>query len=145
MVNTMDSALKHAKSLADYLNKCNSAYIIHIALKELGVASDSEGFLFAKNTAYMLCDHPNLTLTNGVYGAVGLLAYPQADEKTVENAIRRSVKQAWSERDDRIWECYFPVGKQGRSECPSNKVFLMALVDFVILWKGFCEEVNYGI
>ena len=144
MVSTMDAALKHAKSLAEYLNKCSSTYIIHIALKELGIGSDAEGFQYAKNTVRMLFENPGLTLANGVYAAVGLLGNPSAGEKPVENAVRRAIKHAWEERDEKVWECYFPTGKQGRSECPSNKVFLMAIVDFVVLWKGFCEEVNYG-
>ena len=141
---TMDAALQHAKNRAEYLSKCSSTYIIHIALKELGIPSDGEGFYFAKNTVRLLCENPGTTLSHGIYIAVGALSSPMVGEKPVENAIRRAIQHAWNNRDEQVWACYFPIGKPGRTECPSNKVFLMAFVDFVELWKGFCEEVNYG-
>lgn len=144
MENTMDAALKHVKSRAEYLSKCSHTYIIHISLKELGIPSDSEGFYFAKNTICLLCENPGTTLSNGVYIAVGAMHKPMVGEKPVENAIRRVIQIAWDHRDERIWQCYFQTGTAGRTECPSNKVFLMAIVDFVEMWKGFCEEVNYG-
>lgn len=141
---TMDAALKHARNRAEYMHRCSSTYIIHIALKELGIPSDSEAFFFAKNTIRILYENPGMTLTNGVYLAAGVLSSHRCGEKSVESAIRRAIQYAWDNRDERIWECYFPTGNPGRTECPSNRVFLMAIVDFVELWKGFCEEVNYG-
>lgn len=144
MGNTMDAALRHAKNRAEYMSRCSSTYIIHIALKELGIPSDGACFQYAKKTTQLLGENPGLTLTNGVYAAVGILSNPQASEKAVENAIRRAIQQAWDNRDEEVWKCYFPVGRAGRTECPTNKAFLMAIVDFVELWKGFCEEVNYG-
>lgn len=144
MVNTMDTTLQHAKSRAQYMSKCSSTYIIHIALKELGVPSEVEGFYLAKNTIRLLCENPGTTLTNGIYIAVGALHTPIIGQRSVENAIRRVIQIAWDNRNEAIWQCYFPVGEAGRTECPSNKVFLAAIVDFVELWKGCCEEVNYA-
>lgn len=139
----MNASLKHAKNIAQYLNKCNNTYIIHIALKELGISSSSEGFQYAKNTVRLLYEHPTATLTNGVYLAAGMISDPPAEQAQVEQAIRNAVKRAWKDRDGKVWNYYFPVGRAGRTECPSNRDFLMAVVDFVILWDGFCEEVNY--
>ena len=45
MENTMDAAFQHAMHIAEYLNKCSSTYIVNVALKELGVPSDGEGFM----------------------------------------------------------------------------------------------------
>lgn len=139
----MNASLKHAKNIARYLNKCSNTYIIHIALKEMGIPSSSEGFQHAKNTVRLLYEHPTATLSNGVYLAAGMISDPPADESQVEQSIRNAVKKAWKDRDDKVWSCYFPVGRAGRTQCPSNRDFLMAVVDFVILWDGFCEEVNY--
>lgn len=144
MENTMDAAFQHAKHIAEYLNKCSSTYIVHVALKELGVPSDREGFLLAKHTIRMLLENPSLTLINGVYSAAGALVLGISGDRQVETAIRRAIQAAWKNRDEKLWAYYFPIGREGRTKCPSNKVFLMAVVDFVILWQGFCEEVNYG-
>lgn len=144
MESTMDAALKHARNYAQYLNKCGSTYMIQIALKELGVPSGRDGFHFAKKSIQLLQENPTSTLTNGVYLAAGLLCGSSAEEKQVEQAIRKAIQIAWKNRDEKVWSCYFPSGRAGRSECPSNKEFLMAVVDFIELWKAFCEEVNYG-
>lgn len=144
MENAMDAALEHAKSRAMYLNKCSSTYIIHISIKELGLPSSMEGAFFAKKTVGLLCQNPRKKLKKEAYTAVGLLSEPFASDEHVEQSIRKVIQEAWGHRDDEIWKCYFPVGKVGREECPSNRDFLMAIVDFVEMWKGFCEEVNNG-
>lgn len=136
----MYPAIRHAKFLAKHLHSCGSQYIIHIALKEIGIPSSRDGFQFAKNAVGILCRNPTNTLLKGVYLAVGMLRDPSAGEKQVEQAIRFSVKDAWKNRTEEIWAYYFPVGSR---VCPSNRDFLMAIVDFVELWKGCCEEVSY--
>ena len=140
----MNRALRHARSRAESLSRCNSTYIIHIAIKELGIASAKDGFFYAKHAVRMLSENPTMKLTNGVYTAVGMMKEPSAGDEQVEQAIRKAIQEAWEEHNPKVWDCYFPVGKPGRSECPSNRDFLMAVVDFVELWKAFCEEVNYG-
>lgn len=144
MANAMDASLRHAQNRAGYLHNCGSTYIIHISLKELGIASDQEGYIHARNAVQMLCENRTATLTNGVYLAVGLITNPTAGEKQVEQSIRSAVKKAWNSRDEKVWSCYFPIGRAGRTDCPTNREFLMAVVDFVELWEGFCEEVKYG-
>lgn len=144
MTSTMDASMRHAQNRAEYLHNCGSTYIIHIALKELGIASDNEGYIHARNAVLMLRENRTATLTNGVYLAVGMLTNPKAGEKQVEQSIRNVIKKAWKDRDAHVWECYFPIGRVGRTECPSNREFLIAIVDFVELWEGFCEEVKYG-
>lgn len=139
----MYPAIKHAKFLAKHLNKCGSRYIVHIVLKEIGVPSARDGFLFAKNAVLMLCRNPAGALLNSVYLAVGLLRDPSAGEKQVEQSIRFGVKTAWKARNRQTWSYYFPDGTVGSDRCPSNRDFLMAIVDFVELWKGCCEEVCY--
>ena len=139
-----DCALRHAQALAGYLHNCSSTYIVHIALKELGIPSGSEGFLFAKQAILILCKNHAQTLTNGVYDSVGKLSNPPFDENAVECAIRRAIKRAWENRDEKIWRCYFPAENDGRISCPSTRTFLFAVIDFVTLWKVLCEEGTYG-
>lgn len=143
MENTMNAALEHAQQLAKYLGHCSSTYIIQIALKELSVPSSRDGFHLAKNCVRLLLENPVRTLTHGVYVAAALVCGFPTDDKLVEQAIRTAVQAAWKDRDEAVWNCYFPVGKLGRCKCPSNKEFMMAIVDFVKLWEGFCEEGKY--
>lgn len=144
MVSTMDAALKHAKSLAEYLSKCDVTYIVHFVLKEIGIPTGSDGFRYAKYTALMLIENPCVRLKNGAYTAAGRENDPEAEDDQVEQAIRHAIKSAWKDRDEEVWRYYFPIGKPGRYRCPSNKEFLFAVVDFVVLWKACCEEVNYA-
>lgn len=143
MHEPMESAILHAKFLAKHLNKCNSQYIIRIALKETGIPSSHDGFQFALHTVNMLCENPFGKLKNGIYLAVGLLRDPPAGQDAVEQCIRGGIKLAWMLRNIQLWEYYFPEGCPGHESCPSNKDYLMAIVDFVELWKACCEEVRY--
>jgi len=144
MEHALDATLDHAKHLAKYLSHCSSTYIIQIALKELGLPSNRDGFHLAKCAIWLLYENPINSLSKKIYGEAAARYHFPTDHKQVEQAIRMVVKTAWSERDPDIWNCYFPVGSAGRSRCPSNKEFMMAVVDFVELWKGFCEEEWYG-
>lgn len=144
MANTMDASIRHAQNRAQYMHSCGSAYIIHISLKELGIPTDEIGYVYAKNAVAMLSENRTATLANGIYLAVGMLTDPMAGEKQVEQAIRSAIKKAWKRRDDDTWRCYFPIGSAGRTECPSNRDFLIAVVDFIELWEGCCKEVEYA-
>ena len=93
----------------------------------------------------MLCENPHATLMNGIFQAVGLLRAPAAGENDVDRAIDFRRKTGWKNRNAQIWKYYSPEGCPGNSTCPTNRDFLMAFVDFVELWKGLCEEVNYNM
>ena len=144
MKSRMNDALRHAKKRAKLLSRCSTAYIIHISAKELGVPRGRDGGEYVRIAVRMLCENPSRKLSNGVYLAVGMAAENPAGEDQVEQAIRAVIKSAWDERDDDVWGCYFPATDSWKVKCPSNKDFLMALVDYVGMWEVFCEEVNYG-
>lgn len=138
------SARKHAKTLARDLNRCGKRYIVNLALKELGVPSGQDGFPLAKSTILILCENRFVKLKNGAYLSAGALANPPMDNDQVCQAIARGIKYAWDNRNSKLWKCYFPDGTPGSAECPSNREFLFAVVDFVDLWEGCCEEVDYA-
>jgi hypothetical protein len=91
----------------------------------------------------MLCENPFHTLKNGVYIAVGLMRNPVAGQDEVEQSIRFSIRTAFKTRCTELWNYYFPEGCPGHGKCPSNRDYLMAIVDFVELWQGCCQEVEY--
>ena len=142
-MDPMYAARKHAKCLAKDMNRCGRRYIVHIALKELGVPSGQDGFALAKSTILMLCENRFYRLANGAYLAAGAMADPPMGNDQVCQAITRGIKYAWDHRNEKLWKCYFPEGTPGSGECPSNRDFLFAIVDFVELWEGCCQEVNY--
>ena len=144
MKSSMRDSLKHAKCLAKEMSRCDKRVIVHFALKELGVPSGNDGFPLAKITILMLCENRFCKLKNGAYLAAGTMADPPMDNEQVYQAISRGIHNAWDNRDERIWQCYFPKGTPGHAACPSNRDFLFAIVDFVELWEGCCEEVNYA-
>ena len=137
------AARKHAKCIARDMSKCGYQYIVQIALKELRVPSGQDGFQLAKHVVLILCENRFCKLNNGAYAIAGNHAVPPMSDEQVYQAINRVVRYAWENRNMKIWQCYFPEGTQGYMECPSNREFLFAIVDFVELWRGCCEEVNY--
>ena len=143
MYEPMEASIRHAKFLAKHLNKCGVPFIVRIMLKEIGFPSGKDGFEYAKYAVLMLLENPFETLKNGIYLAVGLLRNPPAGQDQVEQSIRFGIRTAWKTRNEEIWECYFPKGYPGSDICPPNREFLMAVVDFVQLWKACCEEVCY--
>ena len=143
MHEPMEAVIRHARFLAKYLHKCSWQYVIQIALKETGMRSSQDGFHYSKNAAVMLCEDPFAALENGIYPAVGLMRIPPAGQDQVEQSIRFSIRKAWKARSDELWNYYFPEGCPGHGKCPSNRDYLMAIVDFVELWQGCCEEIEY--
>jgi len=142
-VDPMYAARKHAKCFARDLNKCSSRYIIQLALKELRVPSGQDGFHLAKHVVLLICENRYCKLQNGAYTVAGNHALPPMSDEQVYQAINRVVRYAWENRNMKVWQCYFPEGTPGYEECPSNREFLFAIADFVELWMGCCEEVNY--
>ncbi len=143
MYEPMEASIRHAKFLAKHLNKCGVPFIVRIMLKEIGIPSGKDGFEYAKYAVLMLLENPFETLKNGIYLAVGLLRNPPAGQEQVEQSIRFGIRTAWKTRNEEVWEYYFPKGYPGSDSCPPNRDFLMAVVDFVQLWKACCEEVCY--
>lgn len=143
-MDVMNASMRHAKHLAREMHHCSKRYIVHIALKELGLPSSQDGFPLAKSIILILCENRFCRLTNGAYLTAGALAEPPMDNEQVYQAISRVIKTAWNGRNQQLWCCYFPEGTPGYGQCPSNREFLCAIVDFVELWQGFCEEVNYA-
>lgn len=137
-------ARKHAKSLARDLSRCSVRYIIHIALKEITDHSDQEGFPLAKMVVEIICEDRFCVLSKDAYVTVGNRANPPMGSEQVCQAISRLIQNAWKNRNMKIWQCYFPEGTHGYTACPTNREFLFAIADFVELWQGCCEEVNYA-
>lgn len=60
--------------------------------------------------------------TKYIYPEVAKICGGSGDR--IEKAIRDGIKKAWLTGDRRVWQLYFPPGRDGVMQCPSNEAFL---------------------
>lgn len=144
MVSTLEGTLEHALFLARHLNKCSPQCAAVAMLLELGVPTKRIGFDYLKNAIVLFCEDPTQMITKGIYPAVGQLYTPEASPFQVEQAIRTAVNDAWENRDEVVWNYYFPADGHGNTKKPPNAEFISRMGRFLELWQGCCEEVSYG-
>ena len=65
---------------------------------------------------------PNSCTTKHLYPEVARIC--GGSVARVEKAIRDAVGEAWRHGDGGIWQAYFPPGKGGITDCPSNEEFI---------------------
>lgn len=78
----------------------------------------------------MLVADPRQVLSKQLYPAIAQ-AMDVSDGRAVEHSIRKAIFNAWQVRDDMVWSKYFPPEANGKSPCPSNKLFLLRLVELI--------------
>lgn len=141
MVSTIEGTLIHAVFLAKHLNGCDPQCAITAALLELAIPPRLIGFDYLEKAILLYYEDPTQTLTKEIYPSVGKSYNPSASSYQVERQIRTAINEAWRDRDDSAWNCYFP---QGITEKPTNGKFISMVARFVQLWQGCCEGVGYG-
>jgi len=139
-----EGTLQHALMLAQLLQYCDYSCVILLVLYELGVQPKNDGFVFLKYAIAMHFENPMQTLQNDIYPAVGNIHGGRMDGGQVEQAIRRTIRDAWKNRDDTQWCLYFPTEKNGTIKKPSNAEFIARIAWFVELWQGCCKGVAYA-
>ena len=143
MTSTIEGTLDHALCFAQRLNNCDLSCAVVAALIDLGVATHRIGFEYLKHAILMYCDEPSQMITKTIYPAVGRRYEPRAGKFQVEQAIRSVIHDAWENRDEAVWRCYFPSNREGFVEKPSNGEFISRVARFLELWQGCCKGVNY--
>jgi len=74
----------------------------------------------------LFAQDPGMSMTKEFYPAVAELR-GRDNWKQVEKAIRTVKETAYENRNDTVWQAYFP----DTSECPKNKDFIARLAEFV--------------
>lgn len=143
MVSTFEETLVHAMFLARHLNHCDLQYAVIAILLDLGVPTKPAGFDYLKWAIIEFFENPTQTITKELYPNVGKHYGRGAGYFQVEKAISRVIAEAWNNRDESVWRCYFPVREDGDIDRPSNAEFISRIARFVELWQGCCEEVEY--
>ena len=75
---------------------------------------------------------PSQRLSKELYPAVAKCC-GYKDARSVEHSIRKAIEAAWKARDPVVWAKYFPPDKYGYQHCPTNKVFISRIAQYLHL------------
>ena len=99
-------------------------YRTAMQLHSLGFNPRQEGYRLLCVGIPMLIRNPDQPLVKTLYPAIAE-ALLLSDGRAVEQAIRKSINQAWEYRDNALWAKIFPVDSNGNVIRPSNKQFFL--------------------
>ena len=103
-------------------------------LRSLGVPTKLHGYTYLREGILLMVKDPHQTITKELYPSVGTLCQCSADQ--VERSIRTAIKKAWLNREDSVWQAYFPPGPDGSIHKPTNADFLSRLADSLAFQKN---------
>lgn len=73
---------------------------------------------------------PRQKLSNELYPSVAKIC-GCSDGRAVEKSMRNAIDAAWKARDKQVWAKYFPCAIEDGASCPSNKVFIARMAEFI--------------
>lgn len=94
-------------------------------LAVLGFRPNHAGCLITESCVRQYMNDPGQTLSTQLYPAVAKSF--DSTQAQVERAMGRAVEAAWKARDEQVWRMYFPTGKNGKVNKPSNAQFLAVI------------------
>lgn len=120
--------LEHIRSLCPILPKFNRPPEIDRVLLRLGLSRKLSGSRYLTHAIRYFSRNPAQMLTKELYGAVGQHFHASAAQ--VERSIRTAISRAWENRDERVWQRYFPTGADGHVRRPTNGEFISRLGEY---------------
>ena len=96
--------------------------IANSLLLKLGLRLDLQGYRYTLEAVVYVCNHIDCMLSNELYP--DLAKYLGGNAKQVEHVIRCCITKAFENRDEQIWELYFPRNRYGHINKVSNGLFL---------------------
>lgn len=144
MANAIEETLKHAMFLARHLNHCDCSTVVILILYELGFVPKNDGFTCLKKAIVMRYENPTRHLKDDIYIEISSQMDGMEDNERVEQAIRRSIADAWKARDEEVWSLLFLGMRKGNVSRPTNGDVIARVAWFVELWRGCCKEVAYA-
>ena len=136
-----DETLRHVQFLTRRINKEDISSVILIILIEMGFSPHHDGFVYLRKCIEMNLEDPRRMVTKDLYPCVAKF-FGCYDWRTIEQAIRSTIKCGWDTRNEELWESFFPIGRDGKLKCPSNKEFIAKVTCILELWLS-CEEASY--
>ena len=106
----------------DQLHRSRIALLLH----QLGIPCHRAGFRQLCIAIDQYARTENISLSKELYPFIAS-RMQLSDYRAVEHSIRQAIHQGWEHRNPEVWNQYFPDD----SKCPSNKVFLAVLSEFL--------------
>lgn len=85
------------------------------------------GYRYLQEALQSMVTHPGQAITKELYPSIA--AKFGTNAKCVERVIRAAIRDAWEQRDDRIWREYFLPDLDGSVPCPTNGAFIIQLAE----------------
>ena len=105
--------------------------VVDNVLRELSFQTHPRGYATLREALLETIRSPGQQVTKTLYPTIGKLCGGNTEQ--VEHAIRRMIHQAWTYRNQEIWDSYFGIGSDGMvTKCPTNKVFIMTVASRIV-------------
>lgn len=144
MVSTMDRTLGHIQLLARHLDPYNFRGRIVVILMELGVPTKSAGFEFLKKAIELQYENPTRALSKDMYLEMCSCYNYYNSEWAVEMAIRKAIKEAWTNGSQQAWDWYFSYDGQPIAHKPTNSEFISRIACILEIWQE-CKITKGGL
>jgi hypothetical protein len=142
MRSRTDETLRYVQFLARRFDKQDVNAVTLIILYDLNIQPNNEGFGYLRKAIEMDLSSSSRTITKGIYPVISFIYDSHDAWKPVDQAIRRAIKAAWNERDEEVWNLFFPPRSGRKPKCPSNKEFIARISCIIELWQS-CKEADY--
>jgi len=96
-------------------------------LLNLGLPAHRVGYWYLFVAIPCFAQNPTQSLTKELYPHVARLSHC-SDWRNIEHTIRTAIVHGWENRNQEIWNYYFPTAKK----CPTIKLFLSVLAQYLI-------------
>lgn len=127
---SMDAILARLQDLVDrkgaQLMPVDPTELIYAHLRRLGLSVTSDGFGYLCHSFPLYLRDPEQNITKELYYAIAD-QFENTKPRAVEHAIRRTIHNAWSVRNESIWLEYFQAADNGHVPRPTNKSFLVQM------------------
>ena len=140
MTSDIEKTLDHILFLSRRFRVYDAKYIAKIIVLNLGVQPKYDGFRYLVQAIILFLEAPVQLSNKNLYLALVAIYNGTVDAQQIEQSIRSAIRQAWNNRDDKVWCCYFPVNDNGEIARPSNGDFIATVACVVDLWKGRCRN-----
>lgn len=95
----------------------------------LGIPSGYDGHAYLREAIPLIMERPTMAMTKELYPTVGKLVGTTTCGGNVERSIRNAIDKGWKNRDDQIWQMYFPKNRDGIIRRPPNGTFIHTLAN----------------
>lgn len=106
-------------------------------LLSLHFSTKLRGYGYLREAVLLMAKNPGQSITKELYPAVA--GHFHVSSMQVERSIRSALQQAWQRREGTAWQLYFPAGKMGCPERPSNGALICCLADRLMLSQELPE------